>query len=65
MKDVFVTYGRDQWTWTWSPWIRRSLMASDSSGNTFVYGISDAGIRVAPLSGLASPIATALFPPQW
>ncbi len=40
-------------------------MASAQDGSTFVYGISDAGIRVAPLTDLSSPVATALFPPQW
>jgi hypothetical protein len=42
--------------------IRRSVMASDSNGNVFVYAISDAGIRVASLGSLDAPLATAKFP---
>ena len=64
MKDLFVSSGSAQWSWSWSPAIRRSVMAADASGSTFVYGISDAGIRVAPLSALNAPAATASFPPQ-
>jgi hypothetical protein len=37
-------------------------MAADAGGNAFVYAISDAGIRVAPLSSLVVPLATAKFP---
>jgi hypothetical protein len=62
MKDMYVTYGDASWTWSWSPAIRRSVMAADADGNAFVYGISDAGIRVAPLGALGVPMATAPFP---
>lgn len=62
MKDLYVTYGDDRWTWSWSPGIRRSVMATDAAGNTFVYAISDAGIRVASLQLLKAPLATAVFP---
>jgi len=44
------------------PVIRRSVMALDSSGNVFVYAISDAGIRVASLGSLDLPLASAKFP---
>ena len=64
MKDLFVTYGDGNWRWMWSPWIRRSVMASDSAGGTFVYAISDAGIRVAGAEQLSAPLATVSFPPQ-
>jgi hypothetical protein len=37
-------------------------MATDQAGSTFVYAVSDAGVRVAPLLRLDSPLATALFP---
>ena len=37
-------------------------MASDAAGNAFVYGISDAGIRLATLQSLKVPLATAVFP---
>ena len=56
MKDVYMTSTWNQWTWYWQPWVRRSVMADD-----FVYAISDAGIRVANVNSLGTPIATALF----
>ena len=62
MKDVYVVDGDGQWTWSWSPAIRRSVMAADAAGNTFVYAISDAGVRVAALEALDVPLATAVFP---
>jgi hypothetical protein len=37
-------------------------MATDQGGNTFVYAVSDAGLRSAALSTLDQPLATALFP---
>jgi hypothetical protein len=64
MKDLFVTQGDGSWRWSWSPWIRRGVMAADSSGQTFVYAVSDAGIRVAPLGQLGGPLATVTFQPQ-
>jgi hypothetical protein len=64
MKDLFVTQGDGSWRWSWSPWIRRGVMAADSSGQTFVYAVSDAGIRVAPLGQLDRPLATVAFQPQ-
>ena len=62
MKDVFVTQSSGQWSWTWSPWIRRSVMAADDAGASYVYAVSDAGIRVAPVSALSQPLATVTFP---
>jgi hypothetical protein len=37
-------------------------MAADAGGNAFVYAISDPGIRVASLTSLDVPLATAKFP---
>ena len=37
-------------------------MATDDAGADWVYAVSDAGLRVAALSDLAHPVATALFP---
>jgi len=37
-------------------------MASDSSGDVFIYAISDAVIRVASLGSADAPLATAKFP---
>ncbi len=47
-----VTY-EDGYSWTWTPYVRRSVMADD-----FAYAISDVGIRVARMDALGSPIAT-------
>jgi hypothetical protein len=62
MNDVYVQQGTGQWTWWYRPWVRRSVMATDQAGNTFVYAVSDAGLRSAALSRLDTPLATALFP---
>jgi Beta propeller domain len=62
MSDVYIQQGSGDWKWWYAPWVRRSVMATDQAGNTFVYAVSDAGLRVAPLLHLESPLATALFP---
>ena len=64
MNDVYIQEGSGQWTWWYRPWVRRSVMATDQAGNTFVYAVSDAGLRSAALSNLGTPLATALFPRQ-
>jgi Beta propeller domain len=56
LSDLYRTYGSPQWSYTYSPWVRRSVMADD-----FVYAISDAGIRVARQDAPAQPLATAPF----
>ncbi|HEY6907938.1 MAG TPA: beta-propeller domain-containing protein [Myxococcales bacterium] len=61
MSDVYIQQGTGNWTWWYRPWVRRSVMATDQGGSTFVYAVSDAGVRVAPLSNLAAPLGTALF----
>ncbi len=62
MSDVYLQEGSGDWTWWYRPWVRRSVMATDQTGNTFVYAVSDAGVRVAALGNLGTPLATALFP---
>jgi hypothetical protein len=62
LSDVYIQQGSGDWTWWYRPWVRRSAMATDQAGSTFVYAVSDAGVRVAPLLRLDSPLATALFP---
>jgi hypothetical protein len=62
MNDVFIQYGSGDWTWFYRPWVRRSVMATDQQGSTYVYAISDAGVRAAALDHLDAPVATALFP---
>ena len=56
MDDLYRTEGDSQWQWWWSPWVRRSVMADG-----YVYAISDAGIRVAQVDALVTPLATVLF----
>ena len=64
MNDVYIQHGSGDWSWWYRPWVRRSVMSTDQSGNTFVYAVSDAGLRSAALSNLDKPLATALFPRQ-
>lgn len=54
------TYGawNGNWTYYWTPYVNRSVMADD-----YVYAISDAAIRVANIADLSRPVATALFDP--
>ncbi|PTL83251.1 beta-propeller domain-containing protein [Vitiosangium sp. GDMCC 1.1324] len=58
MKDVFQTVNYYTWSYTYSPNVRRSVMADD-----YVYAISDAGVRVAHVSNLSQPLATSRFAP--
>lgn len=63
MADIYKSYGYADWTYYYSPWIRRSVMASDADGKDFVYAISDAGVRVANLQTLET-LGTAEFDPS-
>jgi hypothetical protein len=56
MKDAYVASNDWGWTYYWSPWVRRSVMADQ-----FVYAISDAGIRVADVANLSQPLGTVMF----
>jgi uncharacterized secreted protein with C-terminal beta-propeller domain len=58
MTDVYQTVNYMQWSWSYSPSVRRSVMADD-----YVYAISDAGVRVSHVSHLAQPLATTRFAP--
>jgi hypothetical protein len=58
MKDVYQTVNYNQWSYTYSPSVRRSVMADD-----YVYAITDAGVRVAHVNQLSQPLATARFDP--
>jgi beta propeller domain-containing protein len=62
MGDVYIQQGSGDWTWWYRPWVRRSVMATDQAGTTFVYAVSDVGVRTAALRRLDLPLATALFP---
>ena len=60
MTDLYQSFNYRNWTYYWTPAVRRSVMADD-----FVYAISDAGIRVATLADPAAALATVTFdPPQ-
>ncbi|MBL8957258.1 MAG: beta-propeller domain-containing protein [Myxococcaceae bacterium] len=56
MKDLFRVHNYYGWSYYWQPSVRRSVMADD-----FVYAISDAGIRVANINALGTPVATVAF----
>ncbi|WP_309894481.1 beta-propeller domain-containing protein [Archangium sp.] len=58
MKDVYQTVNYPQWSYYYSPSVRRSVMADD-----YVYAISDAGVRVSHVSNLTQPLATSRFAP--
>jgi hypothetical protein len=62
MNDVYLQQGTAQWSYWYRPWVRRSVMATDQVGQTFVYAVADAGIRSASLANLGTPLATVLFP---
>ena len=56
MRDMYQVESYSNWTYYWTPQVRRSVMADD-----FVYAISDSGIRVANVNNLSAPIATTRF----
>jgi hypothetical protein len=58
MADVYLTQSGPSWSWSWSPWVRRGILADD-----FVYAISDAGARSARVADLPSWLKTVQFPP--
>ncbi|GEN10737.1 Beta propeller domain-containing protein [Myxococcus fulvus] len=55
-RDMFQRFEHPHWSWYWAPEVRRSVMADD-----FVYAITDAGIRVANVGALQTPLATTYF----
>ncbi|MDP3231669.1 MAG: beta-propeller domain-containing protein [Myxococcales bacterium] len=56
MRDMYQVESYSNWTYYWTPQVRRSVMADD-----FVYAISDSGIRSANVNNLSLPLATARF----
>ena len=62
MRDVYIEAGSGNWTYRYVPWVRRSVLATDDLGRDYVYAVSDAGIRVAPVADLSHPLATVVFP---
>lgn len=59
MTDLYQAQHYKDWTWYWTPTVRRSVMADD-----YVYAITDAGVRVAHVSNLQAPLATSNFAPE-
>ncbi|RKH70007.1 beta-propeller domain-containing protein [Corallococcus aberystwythensis] len=57
MSDLFRTTGYPQWSYSYVPDVRRSVMADD-----YVYAISDAGVRVSKVDRLQTPLVTVPFP---
>jgi uncharacterized secreted protein with C-terminal beta-propeller domain len=62
MADVYETWSGEGWSYAWSPWIRRGILA-DSAEGQFVYAISDAGVRSAKVASLPAWLQTVKFPP--
>jgi hypothetical protein len=60
MTDVYQSFNYRNWTYYWTPTVRRSVMADD-----YVYAISDAGVRVSHVSNLQAPLATTYFQPDF
>lgn len=58
MADVFATASGPGWSFSWSPYVRRSVLADD-----FVYAISDAGVRSAKVADLPAWLRTVQFAP--
>lgn len=61
MNDVYINAGTPEWYYWYSPWVRRSVMASDA-GQDYVYAVSDAGVRAANLAMPSVPLQTVVFP---
>ena len=61
LSDVYIKQSDGYWSWYYRPWVRRSVMATDQGGNTYLYAVSDVGIRVGQLGHLDQPLATVLF----
>lgn len=62
MADVYLGEPGVPFSWWWSPYVRRSVLASDPSGD-YVYAVSDAGVRAARLGDPVEVQATVTFPP--
>ena len=62
MADVYQTWSGQGWSYSWSPSIRRGILA-DSADGQFVYAISDAGVRSAKVASLPAWLQTVKFPP--
>ncbi|HVP59698.1 MAG TPA: beta-propeller domain-containing protein [Myxococcaceae bacterium] len=62
MADVYQTWSYDNWSYSWSPFVRRGILADAQDGQV-VYAISDAGVRSAKVASLPAWLKTVTFPP--
>jgi hypothetical protein len=58
MGDVYQTFSGPGWSYSWSPWVRRGILADE-----FVYALSDAGVRSARVADLPAWLQTVRFSP--
>ncbi len=58
MASIYADDSGTPFDWSWSPYVRRSILADD-----WVYAISDAGIRSAKVAELPAWLATIEFAP--
>jgi hypothetical protein len=58
MGDVYQTISGPGWSYSWSPWVRRGILADE-----FVYAVSDAGVRSARVADLPAWLQTVRFSP--
>jgi hypothetical protein len=59
MADAYLDDPATPFGWSWSPYVRRSILADE-----FVYAVSDGGIRSAAMAGLPAWLATIEFAPH-
>ncbi|HUM13613.1 MAG TPA: beta-propeller domain-containing protein [Myxococcaceae bacterium] len=62
MADVYLSWSYENWSYSWSPWVRRGILA-DAQDGQYVYAISDAGVRSAKVASLPVWLQTVKFPP--
>jgi hypothetical protein len=62
MGDVYDP-SRLEFGWWSSPYVRRSILATDDNLDDYVYAVADAGIRSASVAELPAWLATVRFPP--
>ncbi|ACG73234.1 conserved hypothetical protein [Anaeromyxobacter sp. K] len=63
MGDVYAGVSGPDWSFAWSPYVRRGVLADDAAAGTFVYAVSDAGVRSARVADLPAWLRTVEFAP--
>jgi subtilisin-like proprotein convertase family protein len=59
-SDFFRDNASNEWGWWYQPQVRRGVFVED-----FAYAISDAGVRVANVASLGTPVASVKAMPQF